>query len=109
MKRHRSLFGWCGLGLTVAAVAGGAYAGKRYAEQNMLAVVLGSGVKAESVQWHWRQAAGCAEQVEIPAQRQRCSATSAANCTHLNFGSYTTRQLCCANDSFCRAWSSKMR
>ena len=66
MRRKRSLGGWCGLGLAVAAVAGGAYAGKRYAEQNMLAAMLGSGVRAESVQWHWRQAAGCAEQVEIP-------------------------------------------
>ncbi len=47
-------------------MAGGAYAGKRYAEQHMLATVLGSGVHADSVQWHWRQAAGCAEHVEIP-------------------------------------------
>lgn len=66
MRRKRSLVGWCGLGLAVAAVAGGAYAGKRYAEQHMLATVLGSGVHAEAVQWHWRQAAGCAEHVEIP-------------------------------------------
>lgn len=66
MKRKRSLGGWCGLGLAVAAVAGGAFAGKRYAEQHMLATVLGSGVHAESMQWHWRQAAGCAEHVEIP-------------------------------------------
>lgn len=66
MKRSRSLRGWCGLGLAVAAVAGGAYASKRYAEQHMLSSVLGSGVHAQSVTWHWRQSAGCAEQVEIP-------------------------------------------
>lgn len=66
MRRKRGLIGWCGLGLAVAGMAVGAYAGKRYAEQHMLAAVLGSGVHAESVQWHWRQAAGCAEQVEIP-------------------------------------------
>ena len=73
MKRKRGLLGWCGLGLAVAAVAGGAYAGKRYAEQNMLASMLGSGVRAQSVQWHWRQAAGCAEQVEIPLDNAKDS------------------------------------
>ncbi len=71
MKRRRSLGGWCGLGLAVAALAGGAYAGKGYAEQHMLAAVLGSGVRAESVQWHWRQSAGCAERVEIPLNNIR--------------------------------------
>ena len=66
MKRQRGLRGWCGLGLAVVAVAGGAYAAKRYAEQHMLAAVLGSGVHADAVQWHWRQSTGCAENVEIP-------------------------------------------
>ncbi len=54
-----------GTGHSHRSFGGGAYLGKGYAERHMLAAVLGSGVEAESVQWHWRQAAGCAEDVEI--------------------------------------------
>ncbi|MCC6507511.1 MAG: hypothetical protein IT423_00280 [Pirellulaceae bacterium] len=66
MKWLRGVGGWCALGVAVTAIGGGAVLCKQYAEQHLLASVLGPGTRAESFRLHWSQAAGCAEEVEIP-------------------------------------------
>lgn len=66
MRRPSGIRAWCTLSLAIAAIVAGLVVAKQYAEQHLLASILGSGTEARQLKLHWLQAAGCAEEVDIP-------------------------------------------